>query len=315
MLRDFARLVVFDIETSATTNPAIVAKVEAEAMAERPSQGGTSKTEKALWDTSDAVARRVAEAVSRTALDVTVAEPLCVCWARLDQGAEATSSPERVQAMAGWDGETTLRGYRAPWGLSAPSLCLFDDGWLRELSTEMNLVIGPDTVIAGHNIEGYDLPVLLNAWRRAGVQPPEYFPQFTGRGWRGRTFDTMRRFPSRAGFIGMEAACEALGVAHEFELLWKGAPVDGSRVGAMYDAGAYLEIERYCVDDVRAEWALYMAMTGGDRWGTFDRNDRVAKQVARLRCELGAGTDLAAIAIYHLLEGEGLIPRVQVETH
>jgi hypothetical protein len=273
-----ARLITFDIETYCTRNPRAIEAITAEALAKRPAQN-TAKELKLEWDTEAAREKRVDEALGKTACDPALAEPICVCVA-VGQGKPVPFPIEDVADLA------SVRDH------------------LEEMA-------GPQTVWCGHNIEGFDLPVLLSAWRRAGITPPRHFPQpgRSGR-WFGWVYDTMQRFPSKTPFVSLDDACLALGIEGK-AMTWQGEPFDGSRVGKAFEEGEIDLIVDYCLADVEIERALYMAMTAGDTWGTYGLDDDVAGRIEELRAEpMSEGT--RAIAILNVLEQAGIVPRGQV---
>lgn len=273
-----ARLLVIDIETVRTRNPRIIERIAQEAMDKRPASN-TKKELKIAWDTEAAREARAAEALAKTAVDPLLAEPVIVsCMTETDETPQSRS---------------LAPGDRA--GLCMVSL------WLNDLA-------GPETVWIGHNLCHFDLAVLLNAWRRARVTPPEEFPVYTNGRWRGRVFDTMLRCPSNTPFVSLAAACEAYGIEDAKTIMWQGEPMNGSRVGDAYDAGEEQMLLEYCEADVRATHELYMAMTDDDRWGTFDRHSEVVDLLAALdESELTEGA--RAMAKLRVLENAGLVPR------
>jgi DNA polymerase III epsilon subunit-like protein len=274
-----ARRITLDVETYRTRNAGIVARVEQDALDKRPAQN-TLKELKTLWDTDAARGERAREALAKTALDVLIAEILCVCW-RVD------GEPHSVNGM--------VRSEQA-------ALLDLAEGW--------DEMAGPETIWCGHNIAGFDLPVILNAWRRHGITPPKHFPCYIDR-WRGRIFDTMRRVPcaNGLGFVSLAAVCEAYGLVCPKATEWLGAPMDGSRVGAAFEAGAWETVLEYCDEDTQVTETLYLHMTGNDTHSTFDRPDQIAAEIAEIEAsELPDSTK--KISVYTVMDRAGLIPRV-----
>ena len=242
---DCARFLILDIETYATSNPAARERIRQAAIEKRP-PGNCKKEIKLAWDTEQAREERAAEAVAKTALDVLLAEPLCVCY-------DVDGEPVQADMMRNQEDET-----------------------LAALAQVWNEQAGPGTIWAGHNLEGFDLRILLNRWRAHGIAPPAHFPVFNAGRWRGRVYDTMLRTPSNSGvnMVSLRAVCEAYGLpAAKTNTLWKGEPLDGAQVGAAFEAGEYDLILEYCADDVQVQRDLYMAQTKADTWGTYPRED------------------------------------------
>lgn len=277
-----ARLIVFDIETYQTRNPLAIERVGRSAI-EKKCPGNARKEDKLQWNTEIARSNRAKEALAKTAVDVLLAEPLCLC-ARMDG-----------EPYSHWLYEWDLRE-------TADRLLM-----TRQM---LHSVAGPETVWCGHNIAAFDLPVILNAWRRYGIEPPEHFPQYVNGRWRGRVFDTMLRTPggNGLGMVSLDDVCTAFGLGSAKSKQWRGEPFDGSKVAAAFEAGETNLILEYCMDDVEIQEQVYNVLTAGGRWGTFDRHDALAQQIDEIRASsLTEGQK--AITILGLLEGAGLVPR------
>lgn len=293
---NYQRLVLLDGETYETMNPVIRAEVTAEALAARPADK-TPRDIKLKWDEAPSKAARVADYLAKTALDPLLAEPLCVCHLAQDAGDMGLVRSTNMMDPASPQGNEGRRAFYAAQRRG-----------LKVLRDTLDQVIGPQTVIVGHNHVGYDLKVLCNAWRRHQIQPPSHYPKWMGRYFSGRVFDTMLRSPGKNDYVKLERACQAYGVEHDFSPEWMGESVDGSKVGAIYRAGAHAELLEYCADDVRALFKLYMAMTCGDRCDTWDRQDEVHRAIAEIRAA-GMNSDAERLAIFAVMESAGLVPR------
>jgi hypothetical protein len=277
-----ARLITLDIETYHTRNQVEIDRITTEALSAEPASN-TRKDIKFEWDTEAARTERVRKALDKTAVDPLLAEPLCVCWI-------ADDVAHRIDMMRGdKTGEP--------------------DSALANLAEALNTNAGPETIWIGHNILGFDLPVLLNAWRRAGIRPPLHFPTYGNGRWYGRVYDTMLRTPAKTPFVSLDDACRAYGLGSAKQGVIRGEePMDGSMVGAAYDAGDYDRIMDYCMHDCLITKHLYLAMTSGDTWGTWDTRDDVAQAVSEI--EAAKMSEAAeAIAIRRVLDQAGLIPR------
>ncbi len=277
-----AKRITVDIETYRTMIPAVVERVRSEAMEKSPAQN-VRKEIKDEWNTTRAREQRAAEAVSRTAVNVLLAEVLCVCFLADEEPVELSLMPlERG---------TTVEGLTA-------------------LSQGLDELAGPDTIWAGHNIAGFDLQVLLNAWRRNEIRPPEHFPRFNRGRWVGRVFDTMLRTPCENGlnFVGLSTVCEAYGMGAAKSRMWRGMPMCGELVGDAYDAGEYQVIVDYCADDVRVEDALYRRMTCGGTWGTWSEDEGLLEYFQEIDGSEMSDT-ARKLAKYVALEAAGKVPR------
>lgn len=276
-----AKRIVIDIETYRTMNRAVLERVRDEAIARQPAQN-VKKELKDLWNTTDAMIKRAAEAVEKTALDPLLAEVLCVCM-RVD------GVPSAFTFMPLHEGDKATE--------------------LQLLGTCLDEYAGPDTVWAGHNVAGFDLPVLTNVFRRYAVKPPEHFPKFRGKGFHGRVYDTMQRTPcaNGLGLVSLDDVCEAMGMGAAKRVTWRGITMTGALVGECYDAGEYQTILEYCAADVEVEEQLYLQMTFGETWGGYDARDAVRDAIAEIRAQ---DTSEAAkkLGVYDVMDAAGLIP-------
>lgn len=279
MRQEKARLIVLDIETYRTRNEAVIERIRQEQY-ERACPVNKPKEEKFAWNTTAGREARVAEALDKTACDPLLAEVLC-CVYQADGKAQGSS-------------------------------CFYDEAdGLLDAANALDALAGPETVWCGHNLAGFDLPVLLNRWRRYELCPPEHFPVFHGGRWRGRVWDTMLRTPCKngLGLVSLDDVCLAYGMGAAKSVAWRGTPMDGSRVGEAYEAGEYDLILEYCMADVAVQEALYYRQTANDTWGTFDARHDVAERLAEID-DSGLSEGARAIAKLQVLEGAGLVPRV-----
>lgn len=241
----------FDIETRATTSPAIIEQVTRRALEARPANN-TLKEEKTAWDTPEGREKRIAAAIAKTAVDPLRAEPLCIC-------------------VSCAEGEVIVLD-----GMERPA---------HKIILEMGDMIAEwcdqDTLFVGHNIEGYDLPLLLTQFQKLRLTPPDAFPTYRRGRWRGNIWDTMGACPVRTPFISLVDVALTYGTSAK-GLHWKGEAMTGSRVGEAYEAGEYQLIRDYCAQDVRDETAIFMMQTCGGTWGIGSRMDATAEQLTEI---------------------------------
>jgi len=278
-----AKTVTLDIETYRTTDQALVEGIRQQAILKRPARN-TLKRLKECWDTEAARNERAADALAKTSVDPLLAEVLCVAvqYGNLE--------PRIWSAMGGTDG-IMLRG----------------------LAEELVECTDIETIWVGHNLKGFDLPILVNRFRRCGVVPPAHFPVPTGpRHVRGRVYDTMLRVPSQnaQGYISLEAACAAYGLpaAKGAYALEDGRLLTGATVGSAFEAGEYELIEKYCMEDVAATYRLYQACTMEGRWGTWESDSELEHAITTI-WKQGMNPDAAGKVVLDLLAGAGKIPR------
>lgn len=273
------KVLCFDIETRATTDTKLRERLETEAFERRP-VNNTLKTEKERWDTPQAQTERMNEALAKTSVDCLYAEPICCVWrSELDD--------------AGVDGV---------WMADDERQALID------LSAKWEAMTDSSTVWVGHNLIGFDLPILLNRWRRNCVAPPTCFPQFRDGRWMGRIWDTMLRTPAKTPFISLENASLAYGLPSAKSVVWRSEPMTGARVAEALAAGERKMLVEYCATDVEADFELYQAQTFAGRWGTIDGREQIAAAVREIESsKLTEGQKNQALVT--LLNAAGMIPR------
>lgn len=126
---------------------------------------------------------------------------------------------------------------------------------LLALRAGLDALVGPETVLVGHNIRGFDLPRLRWSYQAERLRMP---PALAGE---PPTFDTMREYGRRFSmvdrpFIALADLLELFGLPnHKGEL-------DGSRIQEYFEAGRFEEILTYALQDAAVEANLYLRMTG-----------------------------------------------------
>jgi len=136
--------------------------------------------------------------------------------------------------------------------------CLDERGLLMALRTLLNTIAGPDTVITGHNIRGFDLPKLRNAYLRhrlslpVALEPHDDVP----------LFDTMRmiqRYSMELAderYVSLDAVARTLGIPQPKQV------ITGADVPRLHQGGEYAAILTYCAIDVVTTERAYLLMTG-----------------------------------------------------
>lgn len=280
-----ARVVLIDIETYRTRNPRVLDIIRREAYDKEPSSN-TLKELKATWNSSDAREKRARDAIAKTSVNVLHAEVLAV-GVLIDGG-----EPKAYGGMWPPDSEETL---------------------LRGLAEDLAAATSAETVWAGHNVESFDFPILINRWRRWGIAPPPAFPQPHGSRWRGRIYDTMQRIPSGhgLGMVSLRDACLAYGLPEPKTKLAlpDGRPMCGALVGEAFEAREYATIEAYLLEDMAAGWALYEACTVGGEWGTWEADAELEQAIAAIWATREISSEKKASIVLEALAGTGKIPR------
>ena len=293
-----ASVIVFDIETYSTRDARLIEEVREEAICKRPAQN-TLKELKLAWDTEKARMERGAEAVSKTALDPMLASVLCVVYRVYGLSPE----PEDFFTDCMADQELRQGPNYNDHAHQAEGAALAD------LATRWDEIAGPDTLWIGHNIEGFDLPVLLGAFLRHDIEPPDHFPRFSHGRWYGSIYDTMCHIPNnRAGFVSLDTACKALGLPTAKSHLWKGEPMSGKRVAEAYEAGACELIIEYCAVDVAAEARVFERLNGGRLFAANSRTEAKRAALAPIWSSADLDRGSKKIASFDALLALGEIP-------
>lgn len=116
------------------------------------------------------------------------------------------------------------------------------------------------TILAGHNVRGFDLPKLRNGYVRHRLVLPRCLrPRLDGPGQ--NVVDTMRLFTSfsmehrDAPFISLDVVCLSLGIGRPKDV------IDGSMVPQLVREGRAAEVCTYCAVDVAATAEAFRLMT------------------------------------------------------
>jgi len=125
---------------------------------------------------------------------------------------------------------------------------------LKEVRLLLDMV-SPETILAGHNIRGFDLPRLRRAYLKHGLRVPMCLA------WRDQPFfDTMREWCRYSVddrlFVPLSECLDAAGLPNHK------AETSGEDVGRLYSERKYKDLLTYAVQDVVAETALFLQMTG-----------------------------------------------------
>jgi hypothetical protein len=296
-----ASVIVFDIETYSTRDPQMIEKTINDSLKLKPTPTNIKRVACALddceeeevsaervkalkgaWHTSEVRAARGALAVAKTALDPMLASVLVVAYS-------VDGSDHVTEIFA------TAEGERAG---------------LENLAEEWDDLIGPDTLLVGHNIAGFDMPVLLGAWNRHDIEPPDLFPSFSRGRFHGNFYDTMQQIPNNnGGFVGLELACRAMGLSTAKSVLWKGEPMDGGRVAQAFEECEFDLLREYCAADVEAELRLFLRLTHGGSYGLSRRSDSVREALEPIWASETLDRAQKKIASFDALRQLGVIPQ------
>lgn len=145
--------------------------------------------------------------------------------------------------------------YEIPGWLCLP--CGDEKGLLVALRTILDSSADPDTVIAGHNILGFDLPKIRNAYLRGRLQLPlalrdQWHP----------VMDTMRqiRYFSMENaderYVSLDTVARVLGIPQPKQV------ITGADCPRLHREGQIAAVLTYCCVDVATTERAYLLMTG-----------------------------------------------------
>jgi len=109
--------------------------------------------------------------------------------------------------------------------------------------------------IIGHNVQGFDIPMLRKRCTILGVPVSSFIP-LESKPWDGNPYDTMMKWDSR-NFCSLDKLLKAFGLGEKGD-------TNGSMVYQMWKNGKHEEIKKYCEEDVIKVRKLYKKMTFED---------------------------------------------------
>jgi len=147
------------------------------------------------------------------------------------------------------------------------------DGWvtynlgnevtlLKVLRDVLNKITNMDSVIVGHNVRGFDLPKLRNAYLRHRLKLPELLA-ITPRHDEGpQVVDTAQLFKAFSMEHRNDFCPSITDMAQSLGLPLPKGIISGADVQKLHEAGRYQEILVYCAVDVATTTQAYLLMTG-----------------------------------------------------
>jgi hypothetical protein len=138
-----------------------------------------------------------------------------------------------------------------------------EKGMLMRLRHILDEKTGPETILVGHNIRGFDLPKLRNAYIRHRMALPFIFKHsMRGEQAAVQIADTMQMFKSFSMenrdnmFIGLETVCKGLGIPRPKQV------ISGADCPRLFEEGEFAQILTYCAVDVAATSRAFALMSG-----------------------------------------------------
>lgn len=155
----------------------------------------------------------------------------------------------------GMGGVNSVEGWKVyDWQDERKMLYFFRE-WLND-NTNM------DSAIVGHNVRGFDLPKLRNAYLRHRLKLPELLA-ITARPDEGpQVVDTAQLFKAFSMEHRNDFCPSISDMAYSLGLPMPKAVISGADVPKLHEAGRYQEILTYCAIDTATTEAAYLLMRG-----------------------------------------------------
>jgi hypothetical protein len=247
-------VLIFDIETTKTTNAAIIDRIK-----DKLKPPATLKKPESIqewWTTQSGQA--LEDKLAQTALNGLQGDVTAIGWfiAVTDSGFDLDYAPTSVDPV--------IHIRKTDQSVQA---------FLSETYRAMEKDIGKhkgtrgswDVRVAGHNINNFDLPFLRQQSMRYSVRHMQYFPH-AYRGRREDCIDTMVELAGYKEFISLQDAAITFGIP------WDNASIPGDQVPNAWDTQDYDAVAQHLTNDVRvtAELALRILSFNGSAQGVAD---------------------------------------------
>lgn len=212
-----------DVETIPTQRQDFIDAISAEI--KPPAAMKKAETIEA-WENNDKQAA-IDEAVSKTALDGTYGQIVCIGYA-FDDG--------EVSRLVGADEKNIIQVF-------------FNDVYKHYSESHSR-----GMTFVGHNLTSFDMRFIFHRAVVNEVKPPSCFP-INPKSWDNTIFDTMTYWAGHGGRIGMDRLCKALDIPGKSnDFTWKD-------VLPAYLRGDFSSIGDYCKDDVIAVRNVHKRLT------------------------------------------------------
>lgn len=186
------------------------------------------------------------------------ASPILCVGVRPNAGAAVMFSgmpdPGPLDLAGGWSVASPLVADGTPAG--DPT---YERGMLANLRTWLDVHADNGSVLVGHNVRGFDLPKLRNAYVRHRLTLPLCLRPREGEPDQPVT-DTMRLFERfsmehrDSPFVSLDTVCSAFGLPRPKQY------ITGADTPRLFDEGQYAEILTYCAIDVDVTAEIYRLM-------------------------------------------------------
>lgn len=251
MRTDMKPILVFDIETNRTSNPAIIERIR-----EKIKPPATLKKEESIrewWATQSGQA--IDEKLAQTALNGLQGDVTAIGWQVLvtETGDDADYELSELkptiairkndQSVSSFLGETYRR-----IETNIAKYFSFRGAW--------------DTRVSGHNIINFDLPFLRQQSLRYNVRHMRFFPRR-----KEGVIDTMVELAGYKEFISLQDAAITLSIP------WDKTSIPGDQVPSAWESGNHEAVAHHLTNDVEATTAIALKLLQFDSRhpeGSFD---------------------------------------------
>ena len=177
---------------------------------------------------ADHIVQAIDEEVSKTGLDGTFGQVVCIGLQIDDEACEAVFGLDEVDVL------TRLN----EWLTRIPQSEIFT------------------TVVIGHNVSNFDLRFLMQRFIARAIKPhPVLARAATAKPWEvDKVFDTMVQFAGPGNRISLDKLCMALSLEGKGD-------ITGADVWPMVQDGRLEEVAQYCLHDVRLTRDVHRRMT------------------------------------------------------
>lgn len=140
-----------------------------------------------------------------------------------------------------------------------------EKGMLHDVRAFLDEQTGPDTVLVGHNLCGFDLPRLRVAYLRNRLALPQILRVDVDEAKRPRVFDTMRQFHYFTSERHEDRHISLRDVVAAFGLPALKDGVSGKDMPRLADEGKWDIIREYCLLDAVATEAAFLMMNSAHK--------------------------------------------------
>jgi hypothetical protein len=239
-------VLIFDIETTRTTNPAIIERIK-----EKIKPPATLKKAESIqewWATQ--AEQALDEKLAQTALNGLQGDVTAIGW----HIAVTDSGDDMDYKLVAMEPTISVRD-------NEERMTAFLGRTYRQMETELAKYFsfrgGWDVRVSGHNVTAFDLPFMRQQSLRYNVRHMRFFPRH-----RDYIFDTMTELAGYKEFISLQDAAITLGIP------WDKDSIPGSDIPKAWDEGNHEAVIRHLRNDVNVTAAIALRLLSFNAMGT-----------------------------------------------